>query len=1281
MSTFRRSIRRVKAASRRRTNVRVESRRRIGCEQLESRLMLAASPLQNSYNPMDVNDDGVVAPGDVLIVFNTLNRSTAEKEGSEDTDSTSLRRMFPDVNGDGTVTPMDGLIVINGLNAEGEDGFTMTYTLRTFNEAGTQEISQVGVGQKFLLRTFVRDNRVLGNFPNGNPREGVFAAYLDVKYPAALADVAGTIVHNNTDYGQAPNGNTSVDGVVDGAGSFRGSLTPTGRNEFLLWSLPITAGGQGSITFTGEPTTDPADPGDTGQSPSLDTGVYGEDRPICPSSAACTGSMGFVNATISVVTDIAAGNDQYTVVEDSGVTTLTPSVLANDSVLNPPGGTPTITAVTQGSNLATVTFTAANVTYQPGANFNGTDVFTYTISNGQGATATASVTMTVTPVNDAPVATVPGAQTVAEGTALVFNTANNSRVSFSDPDGDVSVLATLTVNNGQLSVPSTAGVSITGNNTGNVQLTGAISAINTALDGAGLTYQPSASSSGSDTLTVTVNDQGNTGGAALSDTKTVGITIAAVNNAPVNSVPVSASTDEDVALVFSTGNGNALSVTDADAGNSPLSVRLSINTVGRLDLSSTTGLTVTNNGTATVDIIGPAAAISTALGAGVTFTPASGFTGTVIFTMRSDDQGATGSGGAQVDTDTFQIEVLPTTRPRAVADSPTILEDDTVGVIISVLQNDRTNPGTVPTLLSFTQPSTGGAVTLIDNGTPANGTDDSLRFVPTANFFGVASFTYTINEVPGNHADNNGPSTATVNVTVSPINDAPVNTVPGAQSATEDTARVINGISVNDIDAGTANIEVTLSVTNGIVNVNAGSATAANNGTNSVKLTGSLTAVNAALASGVTYTANANFSGSDTLTVTTSDLGNTGTPGALTDTDTIAITIAAVNDPPVNTVPGAQTAFKDQDFVFSTARGNALQIADADAGNSNVQVTLSIPNGTLNLGTTAGVTVTGNGTASVSLTGTVASINAALAAGVTYRPTAGFTGNTTLNMVTSDLGNTGGPAQTDTDTVAIRVEEFLPSTIGGGVFVDVNGNGSRDAAELAMTGVVITLNGQDIFGQVVNLQTLTDVNGRFSFGTLKPGTYTVEEIQPAGMRDGSDTFGTGFTAVGNDKATITIVAPGGVNSDTISFAEIGLEAHFLRASDLLASSAQPDQFAGVVFGFDGISAWSIYRGDGWGDYDNARFSIVSQSADNRHAIVTLTARHKGTNTDRSVTIDSSLNARLIFIQEGGTTVIRFKGRPSDLFAMANGEGEAEMSGADYAQAVDQVMAQAAAEIA
>ena len=52
-----------------------------------------------------------------------------------------------------------------------------------------------------------------------------------------------------------------------------------------------------------------------------------------------------------------------------------------------------------------------------------------------------------------------------------------------------------------------------------------------------------------------------------------------------------------------------------------------------------------------------------------------------------------------------------------------------------------------------------------------------------------------------------------VAITVSSVNDGPVNTVPGAQTVNEDTSLSIAGISVNDVDGNLATTQLT--VTNG----------------------------------------------------------------------------------------------------------------------------------------------------------------------------------------------------------------------------------------------------------------------------------------------------------------------------------------------------------------------------------------------------------------------------------------------------------------------------------
>ncbi len=88
----------------------------------------------------------------------------------------------------------------------------------------------------------------------------------------------------------------------------------------------------------------------------------------------------------------------------------------------------------------------------------------------------------------------------------------------------------------------------------------------------------------------------------------------------------------------------------------------------------------------------------------------------------------------------------------------------------------------------------------------------------------------------------------------------------------------------------------------------------------------------------------------------------------------------------------------------------AISISDFDAGSNPVQVTLTATNGTLNLPTTQGLTFTppadGTADATMTFTGTVADINAALE-GATFVATPGFTGTASVQITTDDLGNTG----------------------------------------------------------------------------------------------------------------------------------------------------------------------------------------------------------------------------------------------------------------------------------
>ena len=155
------------------------------------------------------------------------------------------------------------------------------------------------------------------------------------------------------------------------------------------------------------------------------------------------------------------------------------------------------------------------------------------------------------------------------------------------------------------------------------------------------------------------------------------------------------------------------------------------------------------------------------------------------------------------------------------------------------------------------------------------------------------------------------------------MNDGPVNTVPGAQTVNEDTPLAIAGISVNDVDGNLSSTRLT--VTSGALNVSlAGGASisAGANGSSTLTLSGTQAQINAALAS-LSYQGNADFAGGDTLTVVSTDAN-----GA-TDSDSLAITVTAVNDTPAVTSATAGTfAESTTGAVYTATR------ADPDAGDT-----------------------------------------------------------------------------------------------------------------------------------------------------------------------------------------------------------------------------------------------------------------------------------------------------------------------------------------------------------
>ncbi|MBU0737753.1 MAG: VWA domain-containing protein [Alphaproteobacteria bacterium] len=184
------------------------------------------------------------------------------------------------------------------------------------------------------------------------------------------------------------------------------------------------------------------------------------------------------------------------------------------------------------------------------------------------------------------------------------------------------------------------------------------------------------------------------------------------------------------------------------------------------------------------------------------------------------------------------------------------------------------------------------------------------------------TFTYTLVDGDGDTI------TANLVVNVQAVNDAPENAVPSTLTAAEDIELSITNVSVSDVDAGNGDLTVKLEVKKGALTLaSEDDLVVSNNGSGTVTLTGSLTAINAALL-GMKYKGDLNFNGSDELKITTTDNGNTGLGGAKTDVDTVAITVTPVNDAPVLSPETREIEFTENGngrYLFSN-----VNVSDVD---------------------------------------------------------------------------------------------------------------------------------------------------------------------------------------------------------------------------------------------------------------------------------------------------------------------------------------------------------------
>ncbi|WP_418316906.1 putative Ig domain-containing protein [Piscinibacter sakaiensis] len=259
-----------------------------------------------------------------------------------------------------------------------------------------------------------------------------------------------------------------------------------------------------------------------------------------------------------------------------------------------------------------------------------------------------------------------------------------------------------------------------------------------------------------------------------------------------------------------------------------------------------------------------------------------------------------------------------------------------------------------------------GAATVVVQGRLAdlNAALDGLLLQPAADYFGAATLTVIVDDL--GHSTVGGPLSASgsVALTISSVNDAPVNVAPATASVIEGSTLVFstangNVVRITDVDVGSGNVEVTLSSTMGTLKL-----ARTNNlsfifgsgrgGEDRISFRGTLANVNIAL-DGLEFTPLDDYAGPAFIEILSNDLAGSGSGGALVDRDLIAVHVVpdSRNDAPVITDPGNQVTVEETPLVFSTATGNPLSVAD-DADGLPIKVTLTVSSGTLTLGTSTG---------------------------------------------------------------------------------------------------------------------------------------------------------------------------------------------------------------------------------------------------------------------------------------------------------------------------------------
>ena len=707
-----------------------------------------------------------------------------------------------------------------------------------------------------------------------------------------------------------------------------------------------------------------------------------------------TGSTSTLDITVTAVNDAAVlVADNKVVTED---TTATGNVLTNDN------------DVDSTLNVASFRILDDATVYTAGQTASITGIGTLTnaangaytftpVANWNGSVPEVTYTVTtgetstlailLTPVDDASVL-------VADTKAVVENITATGNVLTNDSDVDNTLtVATFKVSGDVTAYVAGTTATITGKGTLTIAANG------------DYTFTPVAGWSGTvPQATYTVN---------TGSTSTLNISVTPADHSP------GLAADSKISLEDAIGGGNVL----ANDNNAS-----SVTSFQILDNATvyTAGQTATIAGVGTLTI---------SANGDYTFTPVANWNGAVPEVTYTASNG---------ETSTLSILLTPVDDPSVlVADTKTVAEDTAATGNVLTNDSDVDNTLTVATFKvsgDATVYTFGQSATITGKGSVTIAANGDYSFTPVANWNGtVPQVTYTVSTG----------STSTLDITVTPVNDASV-MVADSKTVSEDTAATGN-VLTNDSD-----VDNTLTVTTFQISGDAMAYTAG--ATATITGVGTLTiAANGAY----TFTPVANWNGAVPEVTYTANSG---------ETSTLSILLTPVDDPSV-LVADTDTVVRD-----TTATGNVL------ANDSDVDYALTVSSFTINstvYAAGASATIAGKGTLTIAENGDYSFVPAAGWSGsvpeVTYTVSTGSTSTLNISVTSADqtLGLVADSKITLEDVTAggnvLANDSSASSVTKFQVLGDSSVYSAGQTATLAGIGTLkISANGDYIFTPVAN---------------------------------------------------------------------------------------------------------------------------------------------------------------------------------------------------------------------